>query len=159
MRLRAILVVGVLAGLTGCPPPAPVVTDLKVSVNPTEVLADGNGTVEVTVSGAASGVTVSVRTPKGTWKDYAKSTIDIPGGNGTVTLVTCDSRLDVACSGTVRLTATGSDNSTGTASIKFLPGEQCLNLIDDDGDGKVDCADDGCLDRPCTLPGNKGTGT
>jgi hypothetical protein len=49
----------------------------------------------------------------------------------------------------VRLVDPDSGTLSGELAMRCdSPGEQCWNLSDDDGDGAIDCADDGCAREP-----------
>src|SRR5436305_4520379 len=82
------------------------------------------------------------------------SATNLVGGAGTALLVTCNSQTSAACAGDALISGIDTDGNTGSTSVKFLQGEICDNNTDDNGDGKIDCADPECLGKACPLSGS-----
>lgn len=158
-RSRRASVFVLAATLAACPPPpSPPPPTITVTATPTEVVADGASRVIVTVS-HPSGLDVRLTASRGTWRDTNGPATTVPGGAGNATLVSCDSRVEIACAGAVRVNASSSDNGSGSATVNFKTLENCSNATDDDGDGVIDCADTDCGGITCRLPaGSVGTG-
>jgi hypothetical protein len=156
VRLCVLCVLGMVATRCTSEPPPPTPSSLTVTSSVTSVAADGTSTVVVDVSGATTPVRLT--TTQGAWQDSGRSTTTIPG-NGSATLVTCDSRIVAACGGSVRISAAADSGASGTVLLSFNRLEMCANSLDDDGDGHADCADTECNGKTCLLPqGAVGTG-
>ncbi len=121
----------------------------------TSVKADGSNGIIVHVASAAAG-SVAVRSTRGTFANGLKSTT-LTGPTGDLALTTCNAHIDATCQGTVIVTVTDAALSSATAQVDFIVYEICNNGIDDNGDGKIDCADTDCLGAACkTAAGGSG---
>lgn len=134
------------------PPPPPTQLPLTVAVDPSEVLADGQNTVTVSVTYEGT-EPVRLSTTRGTWQGATGTVLTLEGATRQATLITCDSRTSATCAGEVRVNAGTESGSAGVAKVKFVALETCNNGKDDDGNGKVDCQDSVCFEQACQLPG------
>ena len=137
-------------------PPPPEPDPLIVTSNVEEVDADGTTTVLISVTGAKTPVRLTVT--QGTWRDSDKAISNLDG-DGSRTLVTCDSRLSPTCAVRVKVNAVAEDGAIGSVFVTFNQLEVCTVPGDEDENGKADCADAVCADQSCELPGGAGTGT
>jgi hypothetical protein len=126
--------------------------NLTVTGSASTVVADGTATVTITVAGATASVTLA--TTQGTWLDSGRAATNL-AGNGSAILVTCDARTDLNCGGTVQITAAASNGANGTLQLTF-GGQRCVDYpelcgdgMDNNCDGKADCADSTCAGKVC----------
>src|SRR3989337_186718 len=113
---------------------------VAITVSPLDKNGAGNGTTQFTRS-YASGTTVTLTAPAtssgGNFSKWQKD-----GG-------------DYATTQTTSLTISAA--TTMTAVFASSSPEQCKDGIDNDGDGKIDCADTDCTaDSSCVDPAHKG---
>jgi hypothetical protein len=120
------------------------------------VKADGTNSVTIDVGGSTKGP-IRVSAHKGSFLGGG-TTAMIEGTGGSVTLFTCDARTDNSCAGTTTVTATDGNFAFGETTLTFVAFEtNCQNRIDDNKDGRTDCADPDCDQRPCVdATGNNG---
>ncbi len=142
----------------GCPgKDTPVPEVIKITATPTKMRADGVASAMLVVSRKGT-QDVTLRVGLGTFKDTGNKLTVVVGGSGSAELISCDSRI-INCSGLVRVTASSEDGASGEASVEFQQLELCNDGRDNDGDGKIDCADEECVDLACALPSTSvGTG-
>ncbi len=154
---RTILSVALALGLLNAcsPPPPPPPPDITVTADRKSMPADGVNTATITVS-RPDGVPVNLRASKGTFTETQKNSIDFQNGQGTATLVGCDSLVKESCAGTSSLSASSEDGASGSAVVTLVPLEICGNFKDDDKNGKQDCADEVCASKACAMSADAG---
>ncbi len=138
-------------------PPPPEPDPLIVTSDQEQVAADGTASVLISVTGAKAPVRLTAT--QGTWLGTGKALSSLEG-DGSLRLVTCDSRQSSTCAAKVRVNAVAEDGATGSVFVTFGQLEICGKQGDEDGNGKADCEDTAvCLDQTCMLPeGSVGTG-
>jgi hypothetical protein len=119
------------------------------------VLANGINTVIIHVDGSTKGP-IAVRTDRGSFLETGGLTASNNTTPFDVTLVTCDSQTVAGCSGNALVSAADQAGASNRIQVHFIQVEICSNGIDDDGDGKIDCADSACAPGPTTYCGSLG---
>jgi hypothetical protein len=107
------------------------------------VLANGVNTVIIHVDGSTKGP-IAVRTDRGSFLETGGLTASNNTTPFDVTLVTCDSQAVAGCSGNALVSAADQAGASNRIQVRFIQVEICTNGIDDNADGKIDCADPGC---------------
>ena len=114
---------------------------LTVTAGTASLRANGVATTSITVSGTISYPLV-IRTTLGAFEN-GQQTVTLASA-GSATLRPCDSSQSAACAGSAVVTATDAALSTGRTVVTFQAVEICFDGLDNDGNGKVDCADPAC---------------
>lgn len=136
------------------PPSAPPTFPLTATSSSAE--ADGKSGITVSFSGASGAVTVT--TTRGHFAESGNVSTVVDSAVGHATLMTCDSRATAGCLGQVRVSAVDATGASAEMVLTFTATENCTNGVDDNHDGKIDCADPECSGQSCVL-GAMGTGT
>lgn len=119
------------------------------------VKANGSSTVSIEVSGGTSGP-IKLLATQGTFEN-GTSRGEIAGKSGTAVLTTCNAQKSGTCGGQVTITAVDAGGATGRVSVRFVAVETvCNNGKDDNGDGRIDCADPDCDQHACVTGGTAG---
>ncbi len=120
------------------------------------VKANGSNTVTISVLGQPA-LPVQLTTTAGTFPGGSTSASVTVAGGGVV-LTTCDARTTSPCAGDVTVRATDAAGSTSSTIVRFVGFELvCNDGIDNNGDGRTDCADPDCDARACVTGGVAGT--
>jgi hypothetical protein len=159
----AALVVAAGCGGNSTPPPPPALT-VTASIDngavpgvTNGVKADGANSVTISVSGGTK-APIKLVAHKGAFEGGAQTFI-INDVSGQATLFTCDSRTDNSCAGGTTVSATDANFAFGSATITMVGFEtNCTNNLDDNKDGRTDCADPDCDNQACKQR-TGGTGT
>ena len=132
---------------------------LAIQASPTSVRADGAATITVTVTGSVA-YPITLTSARGSF-DNGQKTIRFDAAPVTTILTACDSRTDSGCAGTFFVNASDAALASGRTQVSFVAVEICSDGVDNDGDGKVDCADADCpAGTACSATGKScGGGT
>ncbi|HTP52377.1 MAG TPA: Ig-like domain-containing protein [Anaeromyxobacteraceae bacterium] len=120
------------------------------------VKANGSNVVSILVTGATK-APIQVETRHGSFSgtQVAQSTSST---SATFDLTVCDSRTDSTCTGPVVVTAVDGNGAYGTLTLNFIGFETiCNDGIDNNKDGRIDCADPDCDQKACVSNGTAGT--
>jgi len=143
-RLAILGLAAALLSSAGCSKdeaqPAPVAP--TVTAAPTTVLADGTSTTQVSVLTGTP--PFAVASSRGTFVNTGLRSTTIATLNGVQDLRPCNAQVDPTCAGPAVITAVGQDGGVGQTTVQFQGSEVCGNGVDDDDDGRVDCADPQC---------------
>jgi len=119
------------------------------------VKANGSNVVTIQVTGATK-APIQISTRHGSFAGSKVANVDAT--SATFELTVCDSRTDSTCLGPVVVTAVDGNGASGTVTLGFVGFETvCNDGIDNNADGRVDCADPDCDQKACAVNGVAGT--
>jgi hypothetical protein len=119
------------------------------------VIANGVNAVIIHVDGSKQGP-ISVRTDRGTFLETGAMTASNTSTPFDVTLVTCNSQVVAGCAGNALVSVSDQSGASNRIQVRFVQVEICGNGVDDDGNGKIDCADPACAPGPTSYCGALG---
>ncbi len=119
------------------------------------VKANGSNVVTIQVTGATK-APIQISTRHGSFGGSKVANVDAT--SATFELTVCDSRTDSTCLGAVVLTAVDGNGASGTVTLGFVGFETvCNDGVDNNSDGRIDCADPDCDQKACAVNGVAGT--
>ncbi|BDG01689.1 hypothetical protein [Anaeromyxobacter oryzae] len=166
-RIRLLAAVAALSALAACKssskssnPPAPPLTVtasvLAGSVSSPSggvaVKANGTNTVRISVAGSTKGP-IQLGTVAGTFTS-GSTTMSVDLTSPSAVLTVCDARASSGCVGPQTIYAVDGNGALGSVSLAFVGYETtCNDGKDNNGDGKIDCADPDCALLACVTAG------